>query len=208
MKREYLVTIDGPDELFSDFAIACDAGSSGNLTPMGQYWNTVNLDKKEYLDSHALGVGAKLGEQVGSGHGTPDAMFILLAAMPGRRGGGDFDYDSNYYGPERTNSRDHSAGAPVVEEYNEIAKRTIGRWVGDRVVVIGDYAEDGDLPNPKKGDPPASKIYGLCLDPEDAEDGEDPATFFKNITPDVAAVIEHECHGKFTGEGWRTFERR
>ena len=53
---------------------------------MGQYWKVVNLDKKEVLHAHKLGVGLKLGEQIGSGHGTPDALFILVAAMRERRG--------------------------------------------------------------------------------------------------------------------------
>lgn len=166
---------------------------------MGQYWLTVNLDKREFIDAHKLGVGLKLGEQVGSGHGSPDALFILVAAMRERRGGGDFDWDSNYYGHERTN--EHPVGAPVVESYNEVAKRTIGRWAGDRIAVVGDYAEDTDLPNSPV---PASKIYGLCGDR--AEEGD--TDVFKDITEDVARVIEHECRGTFTGDRWKTFVPR
>jgi hypothetical protein len=29
----------------------------------------------------------------------------------------------------------------------EVMKDFIGRWAGDRVVVIGDYSEQGDIPN-------------------------------------------------------------
>jgi hypothetical protein len=29
----------------------------------------------------------------------------------------------------------------------EVMKDFIGRWVGDRVVVVGDYSEEGDIPN-------------------------------------------------------------
>lgn len=158
---------------------------------MGQYWLPVNLDKKEFIDPHKLGVGLKLGEQLGSGHGTPDAMFILLAAMKERRGGGDFDWDTNYYGPERTMA--HHSGAPVEEEYNVVAKRTIGRWVGDRVAVIGDYAENSDLPVKRLR---AKTIYHRCRKGE-----------FKDITDDVMRVIEHEIGGKFTGSGWKEFGR-
>lgn len=159
---------------------------------MGQYWKAVNLDKKEYIDPHKLGVGLKLGEQIGSGHGTPDALFILVAAMREHRGGGDFDWDTNYYGPERTSA--HPAGAPVNNDYNAIAKRTIGRWAGDRVVVVGDYSENDDLLNSPF---PLGELYDRC-----SEDGD-----FLDITEDVAAVIEHEIGGKFVGEGWRDFKR-
>jgi hypothetical protein len=148
---------------------------------MGQYWLVVNLDKREYLDGHKLDVGLKLGEQIGSGHGTPDALFILVAAMRERRGGGDFDWDSNFYGPERT--FEHPVGAPINDDYNTIAKRTIGRWAGDRIAVVGDYAEDSDLANSPV---PASAIYGMCRDGK-----------FTDVTDDVARVIEHELGGKF-----------
>lgn len=152
---------------------------------LGQYWKVVNLDKKEILDPHKLGVGLKLGEQLGSGHGTPDALFILVTAMRDRRGGGDFDWDSNFYGPERTH--DHHMGAPVIESYNAIAKRTIGRWAGDRIIVVGDYSEDSDFPSY----PNFSKIW--------------KDETFKDISYDVAKVIEHEVGGKFSGGGWRKF---
>lgn len=155
---------------------------------MGQYWEVVNLDKKERVCAHKLGVGLKLGEQIGSGHGSPDALFILVAAMRGRRGGGDFDWDSNYYGPERDMSQPGHGihGGPVVDAYNEVAKRTIGRWAGDRITVVGDYSEDADLP----GYPGFGAIYGE----------------FTDISEDVARVIEHECHGRFEGDGWRRFK--
>ena len=55
---------------------------------MGQYHLTVNLDKKEFLMPHKLGVGLKLREQLGSRDSTPDALFILLACSNGY-GGGD-----------------------------------------------------------------------------------------------------------------------
>ncbi len=172
---------------------------------MGQYWKVVNLNKKEYINPHKLGVGLKLGEQLGSGHGTPDALFILVAAMREHRGGGDFDWDSNYHGPERTMA--HPSGAPVNTKYNKIAKRTIGRWAGDRIAVIGDYAEDGDL----FGTPiPASQIYGACMGDDKVfeETERKQQKRWTDITDDVAAVIEHEVGGKFKGDGWRDFERR
>lgn len=194
---------------------------------MGQYWYTVNLDRKEFIDHYPLGCGAKLGEQIGGSPGVPDALFILLTAMPMRRGGGDFDLDSNFYGPERFTDVTRSTlapgcnmGADVNEEYNEIAHRTIGRWVGDRVINIGDYSEDDDAntlrhrhgrPNLPKNLPKLSRIYSLCVPPrylekypEDYKDI-DKTKLFTDITADVAAVIEHECGGKFVGDGWKTW---
>ncbi len=164
---------------------------------MGQYWKVVNLDKKEYLDQYKLGCGAKLGEQIGSGPGSPDALFILVAAMRERRGGGDFDWDSNYYGPERDMSKPGHGmdGAPIIEEYNAVAKRTIGRWAGDRIAVVGDYAKDSDLP----GSPiPVGELYSLI---------DEEGSGWVDVTDDVARVIEHEIGGKFQGSGWKDFVR-
>ena len=80
---------------------------------------------------------------------------------------------------------------PMPEEYPVIAKRTIGRWAGDRIALVGDYAEDSDLPFSAV---PASRIYGECR-----EGG------WTDVSPDVARVIEHELGGKFTGDGWKTW---
>ena len=178
---------------------------------MGQYWKVANLDKREFIDPHKLGVGLKLGEQIGSGHGTPDALFILVAAMRECRGGGDFDWDSNYYGPERDFSQaSHGIhGADVVVSYNDIAKRTIGRWAGDRIVVVGDYSEDGDLPSSPV---PFGTVYERCADPAyKGEITEVKAKFgevWTDITEDVAKVIEHEVGGTYQGDGWKDFIRR
>lgn len=152
---------------------------------MGQYWHPVNLDKREFLTPHKLASGLKLGEQLGTHVGS--ALIVLCAAMPERRGGGDLDLDSNYYGPERDTQ---SGSAPVNEDYNVIAKRTIGRWAGDRIALVGDYAEDSDL-DPEHE---ASKIYGQCSNGA-----------WTDVTDDVARVIEHECGGTFQGTGWRDF---
>ena len=81
-------------------------------------------------------------------------------------------------------------------DYQSIARRTIGRWAGDRVVLVGDYAENSDLPARFK----AKELYGLC----DGE-AEDALT---NITDDVCRVIEHELNGKFTGTGWKDFVQK
>ena len=81
---------------------------------MGQYHNTYNLDKKEFIDPHDINSGAKLFEQVAEIGSTSTAVLALLASSNGR-GGGDF--------PEH---------------------ELIGQWAGDRILVQGDYAEKGD----------------------------------------------------------------
>lgn len=85
---------------------------------MGQYHVLANLDKREVVVPHALGLGLKQREHVGAFDGTlADALYILTMTSPAR-GGGDFDRVS-----------------------------ISGRWAGDRCVVLGDYTEDSDLPN-------------------------------------------------------------
>lgn len=131
---------------------------------MGQYWKPVNLDKKEFLDPHKLGCGLKLMEQASIFPGTGTALLLLLASSNKRRGGGDPD-----------------DGHAVV-----------GRWAGDRIVMIGQYAEDGDFPV-REGELGASKIY------------EDLKYSYKDISDEVCAVLEHEIGGKFVGDDWRDF---
>lgn len=87
---------------------------------MGQYWKPVNLDKRETFSPHRLGDGMKLTEQAGSACGVAGALVLLLAPLPEKRGGGD----------------------PFVGEHDPF----IGRWAGDRIVMVGDYSIDSDLP--------------------------------------------------------------
>ncbi len=143
--------------------------SQHRRSTMGQYWYPVNLTKREFINPHKLGSGLKLWEQIAN-PGVGQALVILSAAMPERRGGGDFNKN------------------------DEISARTIGRWAGDRIALVGDYAEDGDLPKHFK----ASKILNKC-DPK--------ARYpYKDITDDVCHVIEQELNGKFEGDGWRSFK--
>jgi hypothetical protein len=81
---------------------------------MGQYHKVYNIDKKAMINAHGINNGLKLVEQIGHDHSTSTALFLLLANSNGR-GGGDVD--------------DHAL---------------IGAWAGDRIVIQGDYAEEGD----------------------------------------------------------------
>ena len=158
---------------------------------MGQYWMVVNLDKEEFVYPHKLGCGLKLWEQLVNSPGTGAALIVLTAAMPKTRGGGDFDLEENWHGPERT-SEYKIDPAPMPEHYQEIAARTIGRWAGDRIALVGDYAEDSDLPVEFK----ASDIYNKCRNNE-----------WKDVSDSVAAVIEHELNGKFEGDSWKDWKQ-
>jgi len=131
---------------------------------MGQYWLPVNLDKKEFIHPHKLASGLKLWEQV-AGRYVGSALIILVSAMPEYRGGGDLE--------------EHPA---------------IGRWAGDRIALVGDYAESSDLPLDN-----ASEIWDN-INKEDSE--------WVDISLMVCDVIEKELEGKFVGDGWRKFEGR
>lgn len=85
---------------------------------MGQYHGLFNLDKKEMVFPHELGFGAKQWEHTGFKGSLSDVLYALTAFRYSR-GGGDFADDNGTFK---------------------------GRWHGDRVAVIGDYAEMGDLP--------------------------------------------------------------
>ena len=166
---------------------------------MGQYWIPVNLDKKEFIHPHTLGSGLKAVEQLNMTPGTQAALMLLLTAMPEPRGGGDFDFKD----PDT--------------EYRKIAHSVIGRWAGDRIAIVGDYAEPEDLDTRFH----AHRIYGaVCstgLPPEqirvDWGDEENPITDeelawmtgWTDISDQVAKVIEHQFEGFYHGSGWRDF---
>lgn len=93
---------------------------------MGQYHKLVNLDKKEVVFPRSLGLGLKQWEHTGFEGGTlADAMYLLVMTSPAR-GGGDWTW-------------------------TEMS----GRWAGDRVVILGDYTGDNDLPGVAEAD----KLY-------------------------------------------------
>lgn len=109
---------------------------------MGQYHIPVNLDKKEFIDPHQLGVGLKQWEQFASQGGTCAALFALLC-VSNHRGGGDLQG----------------------EEYDPTDDEgVLGRWAGDRLAVVGDYGQANDLGLPFH----AGEVYEACSneDPE------------------------------------------
>lgn len=84
---------------------------------MGQYHKLVNLDKKEVVEPAGLGFGAKQYEHTGVEGSLSDAIYLLVMSSP-NSGGGDW-----------------------------LPTDISGRWAGDRVVVLGDYTRDKDLPD-------------------------------------------------------------
>lgn len=78
---------------------------------MGQYFKVINTTKKEYLDPHKCGDGAKLMEMACSSGSTMAALATLLATSNGQ-GGGDLGTDD---------------------------KTWVGRWAGDSIAMVGDY---------------------------------------------------------------------
>ena len=135
---------------------------------MVQYHMPVNLERVEFIRPHKLGDGLKLAEQAWSGPGGVGSALILLLAASNGRGGGDF----------------HRPGFDDV----------IGRWAGDRVAIVGDYAESHDLPLPEPGYPghDAAEIWDLC------ENGE-----FTDISDRVCEALAAEGGFTYSGDGWR-----
>jgi hypothetical protein len=165
---------------------------------LGQYWLAVNLDRKEFVHGHRLGSGLKLWEMVANAPGVGAALIILTAAHPEERGGGDLN---------------HAALVGTNEQ-------VIGRWAGNRIAIVGDYAEDGDIPSDRlrPGDPAISLIYGLCnrerdgqIDPETQDwlrkHNLSADSCFTDVSDLVARQIEVELEGKYVGSGWREFVR-
>lgn len=126
---------------------------------MGQYHVLVNLSRREFVHPHSLGDLLKLREMANSQAGVGVALMVLLACSNGR-GMGDFIED------------------PVV-----------GRWAGDRIALVGDYAEDSDLLAEFK----ASAIYDLCRCEGEEHDEDLEGEPYTDISELVKPVIEDAC---------------
>ncbi len=133
---------------------------------MGQYHVLANLDKKEYVSPHVLGLGLKQLEHLSGDASIPQALYILLITSVAR-GGGDL---------------------------NET--KVSGKWVGDRVVVLGDYTEDSDcvsIPN-----------FGSLYGDINAE-----KTEWTDISLDVREAFIALFSATYSGDGWarRTLQK-
>lgn len=102
---------------------------------MGQYFKVINKTKKEFINPHTFGNGLKLWEIVASGSGVLQGLGLLLAE-------GHIEYN---------------------KKYEPIPSTIIGRWQGDSIAIVGDYAKSG--------------LYDMCED----EDGK-PKNGWKDIS--------------------------
>ena len=73
----------------------------------------------------------------------------------------------------------------------------IARWAGKRVLVQGDYAEDGDIPDWKG--PRLSKLYRAMRPVEERKPKKDWRTtpVFTDITRDACAFLEAACNVRY-----------
>lgn len=113
--------------------------------PMGQYFKAVNTDKQEFVCPWCIGGGAKLWEWAANPQG---ALFTLLLRQSDAGGGGDFfGYSLRAIDHWSNDDRDHqepryetiSPGVSEGERVQPSPGQMVGRWAGDRVLLIGDY---------------------------------------------------------------------
>ena len=77
----------------------------------------------------------------------------------------------------------------------DIEGQAVGRWFGDRIALIGDYAEDSDaLDFPD----PVSKIVTLCRDlGDEPEEGTEDMIPYTDISDIVREMLESQLRGHF-----------
>ena len=109
---------------------------------MGQYFKAVNIDKQEYVCPWCIGGVAKLIEWAANPQG---AIFTLLLRKSDHGGGGDyFGYKTQNLVIDTENPQTlvdalragvAMEGRPIEATEDSI----VGRWAGDRVMLVGDY---------------------------------------------------------------------
>lgn len=134
---------------------------------MGQYHKVVNYDKKEFIHPHNIGLGLKQGEQIGDIHATTGDIIFLLLSISNGRGGGDVP--------------------------TEGIEHLLGRWAGDRVLVVGDYTDPGDVTI--EGLDNAATLYGVDEDPE-----------WTDISDEINVMIRKLWGIEVSGGGWHRRE--
>jgi len=154
------------------------------IKPMGQYHILVNLTKNQFVHPHQIGNGLKLLEQAGWEYSTSTALMMLIAGSSGR-GCGDFE------------------GHPLV-----------GSWAGDKIAMIGDYAEMGDLGIGDLTD--VKLLYNIIgYVTHDNDNGyivgnetifKRIAVLWKNISADVRDMMSAQFNIRYKGNGWMDIE--
>lgn len=116
---------------------------------MGQYFKAANLDKREFVCPWCINGGAKLWEWAANPQG---AIFTLLLRQSDAVGGGDVNQEPILI--ELDSDGRSETGQTLSEIIAEGFGRegallklppesVVGRWAGDRVVLIGDYDSSG-----------------------------------------------------------------
>lgn len=114
---------------------------------MGQYFKAVNLDKREVVCPWCLGGGAKLWEWAANSYG---AVFTLLLRRSSATGGGDY---RDPIPPQARRVELGQCAEPAQALLGAIAQAVaaegqplplspdsiVGRWAGDRIILVGDY---------------------------------------------------------------------
>ncbi len=95
------------------------------------------MTAKESLTTHDLGTGLKAWEIMAQSGGVQGALVGLISYQPGNQ---PADLGNN---------------------------RMVGRWAGHRILAVGDYAEDDDIPG--FDGPPLSWLYNLCETRQEVE---------------------------------------
>jgi hypothetical protein len=128
---------------------------------MGQYYKVVNCTKKEFINAWTFNDGAKLMEFGLSAFGMMSGLAILLTNGNGR-GGGDIE-------------------DPLIG--------IVGRWAGDRIVIAGDYGDEGKFIT-------AKDIEGMINDKTDKPVAKNEVNLYtvasekyKNISLDVLFAL-------------------
>lgn len=149
---------------------------------MAQIHMLVNLTKREFINPMRLGDEGTMMDAVYAAHEKPPGGILHalanLTACPVARGGGDFRV------------------TPIM-----------GRWHGDRVLFVGEFAEATDF-RTDDHEASAHDIYKLCLSPGD-EDPDIGVPPFADITEAVgialaqgAKIVYHGAGSSITRSRW------
>jgi hypothetical protein len=137
---------------------------------MGQYHHLVSIEAEQGLNPRSFGVGLKEGEQAYSYPSTPQAIIALVCARGGNRPA-------------------DCSQSPM-----------IGNWAGTRVLVVGDYAEDGDIPGWKG--PQLSQLYDALTPEEERKPRNDwrEVLLFQDIGIAARDFLEAACNVRYFEE--------
>lgn len=163
---------------------------------MGQYHQLVNFTKKEFVNPHQFGNGLKLWEQVGWEHAFSNVTHMLIASCSGR-GGGDFSVDG-------------------------YCEKVVGRWGGDKIALVGDYAEFADftlseyefkcmMADVWERDEPLSTVIKQSRDAygrfASNQRQMNTRIKYRDISELVSQAYSELFEVRFTGSGWKDVEK-